>query len=69
MYRQKIYSHGNYLRSAFNQYNDQREINYKSKGIRYPTEVPIKLQDSGEKGKILNISAHDPLRWDEVLDI
>lgn len=38
-------------------------------GKRRPLEEPFRLQDGGEKGKILNIAAHDPQLWNSVLDI
>ncbi|MFV1207868.1 hypothetical protein, partial [Klebsiella pneumoniae] len=36
---------------------------------RMPIEEPIILQEGGSKGKILNIAAHDPQRWNSVKDI
>ncbi|WMV47320.1 hypothetical protein MTR67_040705 [Solanum verrucosum] len=38
-------------------------------GIRMPIEAPIKLQDGGDRGKILNIAAHDPQLWNSVIDV
>ncbi|KAG5616504.1 hypothetical protein H5410_016328 [Solanum commersonii] len=38
-------------------------------GIRTPIEAPIKLQDEGDRGKILNIAAHDPQLWNSVIDV
>ncbi|WMV31140.1 hypothetical protein MTR67_024525 [Solanum verrucosum] len=38
-------------------------------GIRMPIELPIKLQDGGDRGKILNIAAHDPQLWNSVIDV
>ncbi|KAG5606900.1 hypothetical protein H5410_028392 [Solanum commersonii] len=40
----------------------------KSIGIRMPIETLIKLQDGGDRGKILNITAHDPQLWNSVID-
>ncbi|KAG5567908.1 hypothetical protein H5410_065076 [Solanum commersonii] len=37
-------------------------------GIRMPIETSIKLQDGGDRGKILNIAAHDPQLWNSVID-
>ena len=34
-----------------------------------PIEEPIRLQDGGNKGKILNLPAHDPQIWNNVIDI
>jgi len=38
-------------------------------GIRMPIEAPIKLQDGGDRGKILNIAAHDPQLWNSIIDV
>lgn len=34
-----------------------------------PIEEPIRLQEGGSKGKILNIAAHDPQMWNSVIDL
>ena len=41
----------------------------KPMGKRMPIEEPIILQEGGSKGKILNIAAHDPQRWNSVIDL
>ncbi|WMV55061.1 hypothetical protein MTR67_048446 [Solanum verrucosum] len=38
-------------------------------GRRIPIEEPIRLQEGGSKGKILNIAAHDPQMWNAVIDL
>jgi len=38
-------------------------------GIRMSVEAPIKLQDGGNREKILNIAAHDPQLWNSVIDV
>ncbi|XP_059277899.1 uncharacterized protein LOC132032130 [Lycium ferocissimum] len=43
--------------------------NIKPSGKRMPIEEPIILQEGGNKGKILNIAAHDPQRWNSVIDL
>ncbi|MCF7184098.1 hypothetical protein, partial [Corynebacterium parakroppenstedtii] len=46
-----------------------RPENVKPVGKRYPIEEPIKLQEGGNTGKILNIAAQDPQLWNPTLDI
>ncbi|WMV41332.1 hypothetical protein MTR67_034717 [Solanum verrucosum] len=38
-------------------------------GIRMTIEDPIKLQEEGDRGKILNIATHDPQLWNSVIDV
>ncbi|WMV32520.1 hypothetical protein MTR67_025905 [Solanum verrucosum] len=41
--------------------------NVRPMGRRMPIEEPIRLQEGGNKGKILNIAAHDPQMWNAVI--
>ena len=41
----------------------------KPMGKRKPIEEPIILQEEGSKGTFLNITAHDPQRWNSVIDL
>ncbi|WMV49054.1 hypothetical protein MTR67_042439 [Solanum verrucosum] len=43
--------------------------NVRPMGRRMPIEEPIRLQEGGSKGKILNIAAHDPQMWNAVIDL
>ncbi|WMV38461.1 hypothetical protein MTR67_031846 [Solanum verrucosum] len=43
--------------------------NIRPMGRRMPIEEPIRLQEGGSKGKILNIAAHDPQIWNAVIDL
>ncbi|KAG5628542.1 hypothetical protein H5410_000259 [Solanum commersonii] len=43
--------------------------NVRPMGRRIPIEEPIRLQEGGSKGKILNIAAHDPQMWNVVIDL
>ena len=38
-------------------------------GKRMPIEEPKILQEGGSKEKFLNIAAHDPQRWNSVIDL
>lgn len=55
------YSTGNVPRRRAVRINSDTEIkeNIRPTGRRMPIEEPIKLQEGGNKGKILNIAAHD----------
>ena len=46
---------------------DTRDIKPRRK--RMPIEESIRLQEGGNKGKILNLPAHDPQAWNNVIDI
>lgn len=66
------YSTGNVPRRPAIRINPDTELrgdHIKPAGKRMPIEEPIKLQEGGSKGKILNIAAHDPQMWDTVIDL
>lgn len=46
-----------------------RQENIKPMGRRMPIEEPIRLQEGENKGKILNVAAHDPQIWNSAIDI
>ncbi|WMV43464.1 hypothetical protein MTR67_036849, partial [Solanum verrucosum] len=48
---------------------DTATENVRPMGRRMPIEEPIRLQEGGSKGKILNIAAHDPQMWNAVIDL
>ncbi|CAN4099542.1 unnamed protein product [Withania somnifera] len=43
--------------------------NIRPMGRRMPIEEPIRLQEGGNKGKILNVAAHDPQMWNSAIDL
>ncbi|CAN4081201.1 unnamed protein product [Withania somnifera] len=43
--------------------------NIRPMGRRMPIEEPIRLQEGGSKGKILNVAAHDPQMWNSAIDL
>lgn len=65
-------STGNVPRRRIYRLNPDTEIktdNLRPMGKRMPIEEPIRLQEGGNKGKILNIAAHDPQLWNAVIDL
>lgn len=52
--------------------NPEEEIkpdHIKPMGRRMPIEEPIRFQEGGGKGKILNVAAQDPPLWNSAIDI
>ena len=62
-------STGNIPRRRVYTQGDTPIIEVKPMEKRMPIEEPIILQEGGSKGKILNIAAHDPQRWNSVIDL
>ena len=62
-------STGNIPRRRVYRQGDTPITEVKPMGKRMPIEEPIILQEGGSKGKILNIAAHDPQRWNSVIDL
>ena len=64
-------STGNVPRRRVFRVNPETPIteNIRPMGRRMPIEEPIRLQEGGSKGKILNIAAHDPQMWNTVIDL
>lgn len=65
--RQKIYTQGNIPKIPYTDYRDSKD-KYISKGKRQPLEQPIKFQVKVEP-QILNLPAHDPQSWTNIIDV